>query len=164
MITLVLGGMRSGKSEVAERLAAACPPPVLYVATGEADPEDVDFTRRVAVHRARRPRTWTTVEEPHDVAGALLRFDATALVDGLGTWVANAHGFAADVGNLCEALVRRHGDTILVSDEVGLSVHPPTDAGRRFADALGACNQAVAKIADRVLLVVAGRVLELGRA
>ncbi len=162
MITLVVGGTRSGKSEIAERLASACAPPVVYIATGSANPEDVDFTRRIALHRARRPRAWTTVEEPHDVAGALLRFEATALVDGLGAWIANAPGFAAAVGDLCEALVRRHGDTILVTDEVGLSVHPPTEAGRRFADALGACNQDVANVADRVLLVVAGRVLELG--
>jgi adenosyl cobinamide kinase/adenosyl cobinamide phosphate guanylyltransferase len=161
MITLVLGGIRSGKSEVAERLAAQCPAPVVYVATGASTPGDVDFARRIAVHRARRPRDWTTVEEAHDIAGALSRIDATALVDGLGAWVANAQGFAADVGGLCEALVRRRGDSIVVSDEVGLSVHPPTEAGRRFADALGACNRDVAAVADRVVLVVAGRVLDL---
>jgi adenosyl cobinamide kinase/adenosyl cobinamide phosphate guanylyltransferase len=162
MITLVLGGMRSGKSELAERLASECTTPVTYIATGASGPDDTDFASRVALHRARRPRAWTTVEETHDLAGALLRCDGTALVDGLGPWVANAAGFAADVAGLCDALVRRPGDTILVSDEVGLSVHPPTDPGRRFADALGACNQEVAKLADRVLLVVAGRVLELG--
>ncbi len=55
----------------------------------------------------------------------------------------------------------RSADTVLVSDEVGLSVHPPTALGRQFVDAVGDCNRAIAAIADRVLLVVAGRTLEL---
>jgi adenosyl cobinamide kinase/adenosyl cobinamide phosphate guanylyltransferase len=67
----------------------------------------------------------------------------------------------ADSTALCEALTRRRGDTVVVSEEVGLGVHPATEAGRRFRDQLGALNQAVAEIADRVLLVVAGRVLRL---
>ena len=160
MITLVLGGMRSGKSEVAERLAAACVGPVTVLATA-APCDDADFAARIDAHRARRPPEWTTIEEPHDVAGVLGHVDGTLLVDALGTWIANAPDFGVDVHGLCDALGRRTGATIIVSDEVGLAVHPPTHSGRRFADVVGICNQAVAEIADRVLLVVAGRTLEL---
>ncbi len=160
VITLVLGGTRSGKSEVAERLAAATGDSVTVLATA-APCDDADFARRIDAHRARRPPEWTTIEEPHDIAGVLTRVDGTVVVDALGTWIANAAEFAVDVPGLCNALGRRTSATIVVSDEVGLSVHPPTHAGRRFADAVGLCNRAVAEISDRVLLVVAGRALEL---
>jgi adenosyl cobinamide kinase/adenosyl cobinamide phosphate guanylyltransferase len=160
VITLVLGGTRSGKSEVAQRLAAADGGPVTVLATA-APGDDTDFAARIAAHRACRPRDWTTTEEPHDIVGALMRIDGMVLLDALGTWIANASGFSVDVPGLCDALGRRTGDTIAVSDEVGLSVHPPTESGRRFIDAVGSCNRAVAAIADRVLLVVAGRTLEL---
>jgi adenosyl cobinamide kinase/adenosyl cobinamide phosphate guanylyltransferase len=152
--------MRSGKSRVAERLAGASAGPVTVLATA-APCDDADFAARIDEHRARRPREWTTIEEPYDVAGVLARVDGTLLVDALGTWIANAPDFGVDVQRLCDALDRRDGDTIVVSDEVGLAVHPPTHSGRRFADVVGMCNQAVAEIADRVLLVVAGRTLEL---
>ena len=90
------------------------------------------------------------------------------LVDSLGTWVAAHPDLAPDVAALVAALraraARAPGATVLVSEEVGLGVHPPTEVGRCFADALGTLNRAVAEIADRVLLVVAGRVLPLDRA
>jgi adenosyl cobinamide kinase/adenosyl cobinamide phosphate guanylyltransferase len=162
VITLVLGGVRSGKSEVATELVSAWPAPVTVVATAVCPPGDTDFARRIERHRTARPPDWTTIEEPHDLAGVLAKTAGTVLVDALGTWVANAPGFEADVAGLCDALGTRAGDTVLVSDEVGLSIHPPTEAGRQFVDALGECNRAVATVADRVLLVVAGRVLELG--
>jgi len=160
MITLVLGGTRSGKSEVAARLAAASGSPVTVVVTA-APCDDADFAARIAAHRGRRPPDWATIEEPHDVVGVLDRVDGTVLLDALGTWIANAPDFSVDSTRLCDALGGRSGDTIVVSDEVGLSVHAPTPAGRLFADALGLCNQTVASISDRVLLVVAGRTLEL---
>src|SRR5205807_2011410 len=130
VITLVLGGTRSGKSEVAARLAATSGGPVTVLATA-APCDDDDFAARIAAHRACRPQDWTTVEEPHDVAGALERIDGTLLLDALGTWIANASEFSVDVRGLCDALGRRTGDTIVVSDEVGLSVHAPSAAGRR---------------------------------
>lgn len=161
MITLVLGGTRSGKSEVAERLADATGEPVTYFATARPR-DDPDFAARVALHRARRPASWTTVEAPDDLPGALRAAGATALVESLGTWIAGVPDFAADVDALCDALAARTGVTIVVSEEVGLGVHPPTEVGMRFADAVGDCNRRVAAAADRVLLVVAGRTLELG--
>lgn len=165
MITLVLGGTRSGKSEVAEALVAATPGPVTYVATGQVT--DDDMAARIAAHRARRPASWTTVEAGRDLPGALARLAGTVLVDSLGTWVAGHPDLAPDAAGLCAALRAREsaggGDTVVVSEEVGLGVHAPTDVGRRFADALGALNRLVADEADRAVLVVAGRVLPLER-
>lgn len=161
-VTLVLGGTRSGKSAVAERLAVqASADLVTYVAP--APVHDDEMAERVALHRARRPAEWDTVElqQPHELPSILRRIDGAVLLDSLGTWVASAPGMDVDAGALTAALRARPGPTVVVSEEVGLAVHPPTAAGRAFADALGSLNQAVAGIADRALLVVAGRVLEL---
>jgi adenosylcobinamide kinase/adenosylcobinamide-phosphate guanylyltransferase len=158
VITLVLGGARSGKSEVAERLVGEGP--VTYVATGTAS--DEAMATRIAAHRDRRPDTWQTVEEPGPaLPGALIDLRGPALVDSLTTWLAAAPEFAVDGDALCAALMKRDGDTVIVSDEVGLGVHPSTEAGNRFRDALGALNQQVAATADEVMLVVAGRTLRL---
>ena len=157
-LTLVLGGARSGKSTVAERRAG--PGPVTYVATWVADPDDADMAARVAAHRERRPPAWTTVETD-DPAAAVGASSGTVLVDSLTTWVARAPAFSVDAAGLCRALADHDGDAIVVSDEVGLGVHPSTEAGRRFRDALGLVNQAVAAVAGEVLLVVAGCTLRL---
>lgn len=165
MITLVLGGARSGKSVVAERLAARLPGPVTYVATAVVDGDDPDHVARVAAHRARRDPAWTTVEAAGPaLAGTLRAAAGGVLVDSLGTWLTGHAGLAADVEVLCAALTARAGDTVVVSEEVGLGVHPSSELGREFRDALGAVNLAVADIADTVLFVVAGRVLPLERA
>ena len=82
-------------------------------------------------------------------------------MDALGTWVAAHRDLAVDVPALVAALQARPGRTVVVSEEVGLAVHAPTEAGRRFADVMGSLNQALAAVADEVLLVVAGRVLAL---
>jgi adenosylcobinamide kinase/adenosylcobinamide-phosphate guanylyltransferase len=163
VITLVLGGARSGKSAVAERLATSLSASVTYLATAEADPNDRDFLERIERHRARRPSTWTTIEAGRQLASHLGAVQGTVLVDALGTWVAAHDGFDADLEALIEAMADRAGDTVVVSEEVGLGVHPSTEIGGRFRDALGLVNQRVADAADRVLLVVAGRVLPLDR-
>lgn len=158
-VALVLGGSRSGKSLCAEHLAGDN---AVYVATAIVG-SDADLAARVARHVARRPAGWVTVETM-DVPGALrAHASATVLVDSLGTWVAAAADFEADVDGLLAALADRTGDVVLVSDEVGMGVHPETEIGRRFRDALGTVNHRVADAADRVLLVVAGRTLELER-
>ncbi len=158
MITLVLGGARSGKSEVAERLMGEGQ--ATYVATGIAS--DDGMAARIAAHRERRPKAWATVEEPGTaLASVLMNLEGPTLVDSLTTWLAAAPEFAVDADALCAALLKRDGDTVVVSDEVGLGVHPSTDAGNRFRDALGILNQQVAAAADEVVLVVAGRTLRL---
>ena len=154
MITLVLGGSRSGKSALAERLAGASGSRVTYVATAVAT--DEDMAARIAAHRARRPADWPTVEAGQGLIEALDSIAGPALVDSLGAWVASAPEFSVDAEALCRVLTRRRDDTVLVSDEVGLGVHPSSEAGRRFRDALGQLNQAVAEVADDVVLVVAG--------
>lgn len=164
-VTLVLGGTRSGKSEVAERLTAGLASKdggaVTYVATALVT--DGEMERRVGAHRARRPTTWSTVElrSSTELPGILAHLGGTVLVDSLGTWVASAPDLEVDARALVHALRARSGSTVLVSEEVGLAVHPPTAAGRAFVDAVGHLNQTVAAIAERVLLVVAGRMLEL---
>ncbi|CAB4819464.1 MAG: adenosylcobinamide kinase/adenosylcobinamide phosphate guanyltransferase [Actinobacteria bacterium] len=159
-LVLVLGGTRSGKSEVAERLAASAEGPVTYLATGTADGDGMGD--RIALHRARRPSTWVTVECGADLARTLTRLPPGAvLVDSLGTWLAAHHDFVADVPALVTALAARTGTTVVVSEEVGLAVHPGTELGRLFVDALGHLNQAVAAIAHDVALVVAGRTMWL---
>ncbi|ROZ87653.1 nicotinate-nucleotide--dimethylbenzimidazole phosphoribosyltransferase [Gordonia sp. OPL2] len=169
--TLVLGGVRSGKSDHGERLLRGHPR-VRYVATGPTTSTDADWVARVAAHRERRDDRYSTVETI-DVADTLRDDPTTAtLVDDLGNWLAaqlDAVGGwgdqPVDLGDLrsemCSAVSAFDGDLVLISPEVGLSVVPPTPAGRRFQDELGALNEAVAAVCDRVVLLVAGRVLEL---
>lgn len=166
MIVLVLGGTRSGKSRIAESMAArlAGPSgPVTYLATAAVAPGDDDHAARVAAHRARRPASWTTVEctDPAALADALATAAGPVLLDSLGTWVASHPDLDPDHAGLADALRRRADPTVVVSEEVGLSLHAPTEVGRRFVDALGAVNEAVAAVADRAILVVAGRAVEL---
>ena len=165
MITLILGGARSGKSALAERVAAAGERPVVYVATA-AVTGDPDFDERIRRHRERRPAGWSTAEPGAGLVTWLQGSaddGSTLLIDSLGTWVAATPSFTADHAGLCDALAARRGDAVVVSEEVGLSVHPSTEVGGQFRDALGTVNQAVAEIADEVWLVVAGRILPLER-
>lgn len=168
---LVLGGIRSGKSEYAETLVADLPD-VQYVATGSApDPSaDPQWAQRVAEHRRRRPETWTT-EETGDDPGRLVALlaeakpEQTLLVDDLGGWLTavlagagwSGDGVQEPVETLASAVRDCAARLVLISPEVGLSVVPATDSGRVFADALGTANQALAGVADGVVLVVAGQ-------
>ena len=168
----ILGGARSGKSAFAERLAQQGER-VLFVATAQA--LDNDMERRIAAHRARRPPEWTTLEEPYDLVSALpasLEGHDTCLLDCLTLWVSNlllAHegdpnaeaGIIDEVHRLLEVYEGSPATWILVSNEVGLGIVPPTALGSRYRDALGRVNQAVASRADKVYLMVAGLALEL---
>lgn len=181
MITLVIGGARSGKSAVAERLVTelAEEVEVTYLATGLVDDSDLDFAARVAAHRRRRPKSWVTLECGAELASSLSATSGPAIVDSLGTWVgarwfdhqAGATGSSgrwddgpgADVDRAVEELalaLRARSDaglpTVLVTEEVGLGVHPESEVGRTFRDLLGRVNVEVAALADDVLLVVAG--------
>ncbi|WCN80084.1 bifunctional adenosylcobinamide kinase/adenosylcobinamide-phosphate guanylyltransferase [Micromonospora sp. LH3U1] len=166
---LVLGGIRSGKSEFAESLVTDAPV-VRYIATApEGDPEDTEWATRLAAHRARRPGSWTTEEtaaEPRRLADVLESAEPneTLLVDDLGGWVTVLldpdHQPADDlatIAELAEAIRTCSARVVLVSPEVGLSLVPTTPLGRAFTDALGAANRAVADACDAVALVVAGQ-------
>jgi adenosylcobinamide kinase / adenosylcobinamide-phosphate guanylyltransferase len=166
MRTLVLGGIRSGKSRWAEQAieAAAGPhPTVTYVATA-ADRDDAKFAERIAAHRHRRPPAWSTVESS-DVPAVLRRCQTPTLVDDVGNWLTavmdrrrawEGGAVDADVEDLVGAVADFGSPLVLVSPEVGLSVVPATAAGRLFTDALGTLNQRLAAVCDRVVLVVAG--------
>ena len=179
-LILVLGGVRAGKSRFAERLASRHGANVCYLATAEA--RDEEMRARIAAHRAGRPTTWRTIEEPLDPAGALRGappFDAV-LLDCLTLWTSNrllrsldpdaiepsaaAHAEREATAALTALLNwQRHTRTPLyiVSNEVGLGVTPPYPLGRVFQDALGRLNQRVAAAASQTYLVVAGLALEL---
>ncbi|MEW1586296.1 bifunctional adenosylcobinamide kinase/adenosylcobinamide-phosphate guanylyltransferase [Micromonospora vinacea] len=166
---LVLGGIRSGKSEFAESLVTDAPV-VRYVATApEGDPEDTEWATRLAAHRARRPGSWTTeetTEDPRRLADVLASAEPneTLLVDDLGGWVTvlldpdyQPADDVATIAELAEAIRGCAARVVLVSPEVGLSLVPTTPLGRAFTDALGAANRAVADACDAVVLVVAGQ-------
>lgn len=171
MRTLILGGIRSGKSAFGEGLLPTTG--VRYIATA-ADPAtgDPQWSQRIAAHRSRRPAGWQTVESA-DVAGRLRSDpDVVTLVDDLGGWVSrqidDVGGWEDDdfdlsdkIGELVSAIADVTGDLVIISPEVGLSLVAPTPAGRLFQDQLGLLNNAVAARCDRTVLVVAGKVLEI---
>jgi adenosylcobinamide kinase / adenosylcobinamide-phosphate guanylyltransferase len=175
--TLVLGGIRSGKSRWAEdAIATSLPPgqPVRYLASGPAVRADAAWADRVAQHRDRRPAHWSTVETD-DIATQLRQSpDTPTLVDDIGGWLTATldRSNAWDDGSVADpvretidamlAAVSAFGSTlVLVSPEVGLTVVPATASGRRFADELGSINQRIAAVCDRVVLVVAGQAVPI---
>jgi adenosylcobinamide kinase / adenosylcobinamide-phosphate guanylyltransferase len=165
LLTLVLGGARSGKSRYAESLITALPAPWIYLATAQA--HDEEMRDRIAAHRSRRNAGWQTTEAPDDLALALARAPegAAVLVDCLTLWLSNRMLANADVdaeiGGLEQALDRRAGAVVLVSNEVGSGIVPDNALARRFRDLQGCLNQRMAARADRVVLMVAGLPLDV---
>jgi adenosylcobinamide kinase / adenosylcobinamide-phosphate guanylyltransferase len=165
MLSLILGGARSGKSRHAEALVQRMPPPWIYLATGEA--RDAEMAARIAAHRESRGTGWRTVEAPLDLAAALAGADAGApvLVDCLTLWLSNhllaGSDLHAEATRLEDALAARPGPVWLVASEVGYGIVPENRLARRFRDAAGQLNQRLAARADHVALVVAGIPLTL---
>lgn len=171
-ITLVLGGVRSGKSAYAEGLVeshvadhVADPGVVggggIYLATGSAG--DAEMAERIRRHQARRGEAWTTVEEPLDLIGALRAHAAPwrpILVDCLTLWLSNLFDAGRrpgpEIAALATGLLTVAGPVVLVSGEVGMGIVPDNALARAYMDAAGEMNQAVAAAADRVVLVTAG--------
>lgn len=163
---LVLGGQRSGKSALAERLVLVSGLRPVYLATAQAD--DVEMAERIARHRERRGPSWRTVEEPCDIAAAIEREcapDRAVLVDGLGLWLANLLAAGREPATACAELERAvrgaPGLLVLVSEEVGLGVVPANHLARRFVDLLGGLNQRLAACCATVAFVAAGLPLAL---
>ncbi len=168
MMILLLGGARSGKSTLALRLALATEAPVAFVATGQ--PLDDEMAARIAQHRAERPAGVPTLEAPLELEGALALPSPgdSVVLDCLTLWVANLLGAGLgddDVlgraGRVAALAAERRGATFVVSNEVGWGIVPANTLARRYQDLLGRVNGAFAGLADRSLLVVAGRALEL---
>ncbi len=167
MRQLILGGARSGKSALAERLAVESGHEVIYIATAEAG--DGEMAARIARHRADRPEQWHTVEEPLALA-AVLRAEAgpgrLLLVDCLTLWLSNLMAAGeerceSERAALLELLPQLPGDLIMVSNEVGLGVVPMGELSRRFVDEAGRLHQALAPHCDEVTFVAAGLPLKL---
>lgn len=165
MLTVLVGGARSGKSALAVDLAARSGRPVAFIATATAD--DDEMVARIARHRADRP-AWTTIEEPVDLAAAMSAAGAEwcVVVDCLSLWTMNVFERTDDE---VLALVTEHvakararpGPTIVVGNEVGSGIVPGDPMSRRFRDLLGQVNAVWSRAADQALLAVAGRVLRL---
>jgi adenosylcobinamide kinase/adenosylcobinamide-phosphate guanylyltransferase len=171
VLTVLLGGARSGKSSLAERLAARTDAAVTYLATCPRIDGDVELDARIDQHRSDRPAHWSTVEEEHDIARAIAVLgNETLIVDCLTTWVSNLMHVGDDDDTVLgatdaaiAAVARREGQTIVISNEVGLGIVPVDPSVRRYRDLLGRVNQRWVDAADRSLLLVAGRALALHR-
>jgi adenosylcobinamide kinase/adenosylcobinamide-phosphate guanylyltransferase len=168
-VTLVLGGVRSGKSRWAQECASKFER-VAYVATAQA--RDAEMREKIRRHQEDRPTHWQTMEEPLELARVLIdqgaNFDLL-LIDCLTVFVSNlmeaaktdAASMERRINGFLEALRVFPATVLLVSNEVGWGVVPPYPAGRVYRDALGELNQRVAAIADNVVLMVAGLPLAL---
>ena len=163
MLELILGGARSGKSRLAERLASESGLPVTYIATCE--PRDQEMRERVAQHRAQRPAEWALIEEPKALAQVLREHaaaDRCLLVDCLTLWLSNLllspneHDWARERQALFDCLPDLPGRIILVSNETGLGVVPMGELSRRFVDESGWLHQQLAADCHRVVFCIAG--------
>jgi adenosylcobinamide kinase/adenosylcobinamide-phosphate guanylyltransferase len=168
-VTLVLGGARSGKSRYAQQLAEQSRH-VVFVATAKAC--DEEMRAKIERHREDRPKEWPTVEEPLDLPKVLAEHELESeviVVDCLTIFAANlleAEGEDSDaiehrVEALCDALRTAQCTVVLVSNEVGSGVVPAYPVGCRYRDLLGEINQKVARVANDVVLMVAGLPLAL---
>lgn len=159
VLTLVIGGARSGKSRHAEDLVTALPGPWIYVATAQA--HDEEMRERIAFHRARRGEGWSTIEAPTGLAKAVREAAASPmLVDCLTLWLSNMmlgdRDLAGETEALESALVARQAPTVVVTNEVGQGIVPDNALARAFRDEQGRLNQRIAARADRVVMMVAG--------
>lgn len=169
MVTLILGGARSGKSHYAQALAAGAED-VVYLATSM--PSDEEMLVKIDRHRRERPATWKTIESPFDLDRGVTQYgtrDTFLLIDCLTTYTANL--MSAEKAN-SESVLRRidclrfalastSARVAIVSNEVGSGVVPAYASGRQFRDLLGEANQRIAEISRNVVLMVAGCPLAL---
>jgi len=165
VVTLVLGGVRSGKSRYAQQIAERAER-VTFVATAERR-DDAEMHAKIERHRADRPEHWTTIEEPLQLAQAIhqagqnsevilidcLTLFASNLLEACGN---NPTQLQTHTDELCATLRTPPCSIVLVSNEVGSGVVPAYELGRQFRDLVGEINQRVASISDTVLFMVAG--------
>ncbi len=176
-LTLVIGGARSGKSKYAVELATRWGASTLFVATAEA--RDAEMRARIERHRSERPPAWRTLEEPLEIARRIasdVEQGSVVIVDCLTVWVSNLLGrhvgdadepsegevdearlqASDEMERLCSLRDERELRLIVISNEVGTGLVPPSPLGRCYRDLLGEVNQTVARRADKVVLLVAG--------
>ena len=164
-LTFILGGVRSGKSRFANKLAAKHKS-VLYIATYRRCSGDREMEERVKDHRESRPRTWKVVEEPVNLGSVIEKYGGkykVILIDCITLWVSNlmlsgksANSINLSAYKLISAVKKISSESILVSNEVGLGVVPDTKMGRKFRDIAGSVNQVIAQSANEVYFMAAG--------
>ena len=163
MKELILGGIRSGKSRLAEQRARETGHPVTYIATAVA--ADEEMRARIAAHRMRRPDSWTVIEEPRALAAVLSAHAAPGrclVVECLTLWLTNLlldenpNVLAAQRSALLAHLPELPGHVIFVANETGMGVIPAVALARRFCDEAGQLHQEIAAHCDRVILCVSG--------
>lgn len=168
MITLVLGGARSGKSNFAQKLASKSLSPVLYIATATA--VDEEMATRIMHHQQNRPSEWRVRECPLNLSTALKKEsknNQTILVDCLTLWLNNQlfhspeQNFSLLFDELIESTSHYNNDIIFVANEVGLGVIPMGEISRKFVDEAGRLNQLLAQAAHKVFFIAAGLALTL---
>jgi adenosylcobinamide kinase/adenosylcobinamide-phosphate guanylyltransferase len=172
MITLILGGVRSGKSELALGLAQELPGRRAFVATARAG--DEEMAERIERHQRRRGAEWELFEEPLEIGGLLQRIGGRfeiILVDCLALWISNR--LLAAEGNRNEEILKEELELIqdvghqaslqlfLVSNEVGMGIVPDNALARAFRDWTGRAHQSLAQAADVVYFCVAGLPVKL---
>ncbi len=165
-IHLILGGARSGKSTRAQELAASLGQEVVFVATYMNDPKDSEMQRRIRAHQAQRPKNWITIENRFNLLDIFSEYKMkVVLLDCLTLWLSYQMGKGISekdsLKELENALKQAPSKLIIVSNEVGWSLVPETEAGRNFRDWVGRANQLVASHAHTVELMVAGLSLRL---
>jgi adenosylcobinamide kinase / adenosylcobinamide-phosphate guanylyltransferase len=171
-IHFILGGARSGKSAYAEQLALDSKLAVTYIATAQV--YDEEFAKRVAHHKARRPKDWHVVEAPFNLAATLekhARDNSCVIIDCLTLWLAQCIcpdcklpetiSWEKERTALLNILPNLKGNLILVSNEVGMGIVPLGEINRQFQDEQGRLNQAVAQLTDKVSFIAAGLPLKL---
>ena len=161
MKQLILGGARSGKSQLAESLAQNSTKTVIYIATATAN--DDEMQQRIEHHQQQRPQHWQTVETPLALSETLTQYandNTCLLVDCLTLWVSNLlcgdYDCQSAQDELLSTLKELPGDIIFVSNEVGLGVIPMGSLSRRFVDDAGRLHQALAAQCERVIFTAAG--------
>ena len=161
--TLILGGVRSGKSRLAEKIAQQSQLPVIYIAT--ATGEDDEMRQRIALHQAHRPKAWQVIEEPIRLASALQRYATSShclLVDCLTLWLTNLlmHNdekqFSSERQALLQLLPDLPGKILMVSNETNLGITPLGELSRRYCDEAGKLHQEIAQCCDQVVMTIAG--------
>lgn len=166
-LTLLIGGARSGKSDLAVQIGLRHAGPVAFIATAQRF--DDDMGRRIKRHQADRP-DWPTLEAPVELGRALndVAQDHLVIIDCLTLWVSNmmleewtdeaVHEYSSATAVVAAA---RGGPTVVVTNEVGLGIHPANELGRRYRDLLGRVNRIWAEAAETTLFLVAGRAIPL---
>ncbi len=161
--TLILGGVKSGKSRLAENWAKATAVPVTYIATATA--QDNEMQQRISRHQSERPETWLTVESPIHLASTLQQVDAEGkclLLDCLTLWLTNLlltedeTQLRTEIDALLTCLPNLSAELVMVSNETNMGIVPLGELSRRYCDEIGLLHQQLASLCDNVILTVAG--------